>query len=118
MLRDSGFGKPEEHWPSKIAVLTCILVLMLAARNSPRCSGAAPRDPERTRGRLLREAFQEMQAQDFEALASMRYSASGRRLSFLASVPTGGDHVDEDSQNTEGMERSGNFWLSCDIKEA
>lgn len=46
MLRDSGFGKPEEHWPSKIAVLTCMLALMLATRNSPRCSGAAPRDPE------------------------------------------------------------------------
>ena len=77
MLRDSGgrrwepgfeIGEREEHRPSKFAVLTCILVLMLAARNSPRCSGATPRDPERTRGRLLREVFQEMHAQDFEAL--------------------------------------------------
>ena len=49
MLRDSGFGKLEEHWPSKIAVLTCKLVLMLAARNRPGCSGAAPRDPEHAR---------------------------------------------------------------------
>jgi len=38
----------------------------VAARNSPRCSGARQRDPERTRGRWLREAFQEMHAQDFE----------------------------------------------------
>jgi hypothetical protein len=52
----------------KLQVLTCILVLMLAGRNSPRCSRAAPRDPERTRGRLLREALQEMHAQDLEAL--------------------------------------------------
>jgi hypothetical protein len=29
---------------------------------------AAPRDPERTRGRLLRQDFQELHAQDFEAL--------------------------------------------------
>jgi len=77
MLRDSGFGKREEHWPSKIAVLTCILlVLMLAARNNPRCSGDAPRDPERTRGRLLREAFQEMHAQDFEALTWTSFLAT------------------------------------------
>ena len=33
-------------------------------------------------------------------------------------VGDGGDDVDEISQNTRGMERSGNFWLSCDIKEA
>jgi hypothetical protein len=67
MLRDSEFGKPEEHWPSKIAVLTCILVLMLAGRKSPRCSGAARRDPERTRGRLLRAAFQEMHRSGFRS---------------------------------------------------
>jgi AcrR family transcriptional regulator len=67
MLRDSGFGKPEEHWPSKIAVLTCILVLMLAGRNSPRCSGAAPRDPERTRKLLLHAAFQEMHRSGFRS---------------------------------------------------
>lgn len=42
---------------------------------------------------------------------------SGRRLSFLAPVPTGGEDVDEISQNTGGMERIGNFWLTYDIKE-
>ena len=73
MLRDSGFGKPEEHWPSKIAVLTYIVVLILAARNSQSCSGAAPRDPERTRGRLLREAFEEVRAQNFETLTCMSF---------------------------------------------
>ena len=41
---------------------------------------------------------------------------SESRKSFLALVPTGGDHIDK--KNTGGMERSGNFWLSCDIKEA
>ena len=35
MLRDSGFGKPEEHWPSKIAVLRCILVLMFSSQKQP-----------------------------------------------------------------------------------
>jgi len=34
MLRDSGFGKPE-HWPSKIAVLRCILVLMFSSQKQP-----------------------------------------------------------------------------------
>jgi TetR/AcrR family transcriptional repressor of nem operon len=61
------FGKPEEHWPSTIAVVTCILVGMLARRTSPRPSGAAPRDPERTRGRLLRAAFQEMHRSGFRS---------------------------------------------------
>ena len=31
---------------------------------------------------------------------------------------SGGDRVDEIHKNARGMERSGNFWLSCDIKEA
>src|SRR6202040_507573 len=43
----------------------CILVGMLASRNRPRRSGAAPRDPERTRGRLLQAAFREMNRSGF-----------------------------------------------------
>jgi TetR/AcrR family transcriptional repressor of nem operon len=50
---------------STIAVITCILVGMLIARNRSRRSGATPRDPERTRGRLLRAAFQEMHRSGF-----------------------------------------------------
>ncbi len=38
---------------------------MLESRNRPRRSGATPRDPERTRGRLLRAAFQEMHRSGF-----------------------------------------------------
>jgi TetR/AcrR family transcriptional repressor of nem operon len=38
---------------------------MLAGRNRPRRSGATPRDPKRTRGRLLRAAFQEMHRSGF-----------------------------------------------------
>src|ERR1700722_3907790 len=38
---------------------------MLAGRNRPRRSGAAARDPERTRGRLLQAAFQEMHRSGF-----------------------------------------------------
>ena len=55
------FGSPA----STIAVITCILVGMLIARNRSRRSGATPRDPERTRGRLLRAAFQEMHRSGF-----------------------------------------------------
>src|SRR5260370_20337851 len=55
------FGSPA----STIAVVTCILVGMLESRNRPRRSGATPRDPERTRGRLLRAAFQEMHRSGF-----------------------------------------------------
>jgi hypothetical protein len=40
---------------------------------------------------------------------------SESRKSFLAPVPTVGDHADEISQK---IEWSGNFSLSCDIKEA
>jgi TetR/AcrR family transcriptional repressor of nem operon len=50
---------------STIAVVTCILVGMLESRNRPRRSGAPPRDPGRTRGRLLRAAFQEMHRSGF-----------------------------------------------------
>jgi len=42
--------------------------------------------------------------------------ASGRCLSFLAPIPTAGDHVDEIHKNAGGMKPSGNFSLSCDIK--
>ena len=40
---------------------------MLAGRNRSRRSGAAQRDPERTRGRLLRAAFQEMHRSGFRS---------------------------------------------------
>jgi len=40
---------------------------MLAGRNRLRRSGAAPRDPERTRGRLLRAAFQEIHRSGFRS---------------------------------------------------
>jgi len=55
------FGTPA----STIAVITCILVGMLIARNRSRPSKATRRDPERTRGRLLRAAFQEMHRSGF-----------------------------------------------------
>src|SRR5580700_537493 len=38
---------------------------MLTGRNRPRRNGATPRDPERTRGRLLRAAFHEMHRSGF-----------------------------------------------------
>jgi TetR/AcrR family transcriptional repressor of nem operon len=50
---------------STIAAITCILVGMLIARHRSRRSGATRRDPERTRGRLLRAAFQEMHRSGF-----------------------------------------------------
>jgi TetR/AcrR family transcriptional regulator, transcriptional repressor for nem operon len=50
---------------STIAVVTCILVGMVLRRNKSRGSAATPRDPERTRGRLLRAAFQEMHRSGF-----------------------------------------------------
>jgi TetR/AcrR family transcriptional regulator, transcriptional repressor for nem operon len=40
---------------------------MLARRNRPRRSRAGPRDPERTRGRLLRAAFHEMHRSGFRS---------------------------------------------------
>jgi TetR/AcrR family transcriptional repressor of nem operon len=40
---------------------------MLAVRNRPRRSGAAPRDPERTRKRLLQAAFQEIHRSGFRS---------------------------------------------------
>jgi TetR/AcrR family transcriptional regulator, transcriptional repressor for nem operon len=50
---------------STIAVMTCILVGMLIARNKSGRSGATPRDPERTRARLLGAAFKEMHRSGF-----------------------------------------------------
>lgn len=50
---------------STTAVVTCILVGMLAGRNRSRRSGVTSRDPERTRGRLLRAAFQEIYRSGF-----------------------------------------------------
>ena len=52
---------------STVAAVTCILVGMLAGKSRPRRSGATPRDPERTRGRLLRAAFQEMHRSGFRS---------------------------------------------------
>jgi TetR/AcrR family transcriptional regulator, transcriptional repressor for nem operon len=40
---------------------------MLTGRNRPRRSGAAPRDPERTRKRLLQAAFQEIHRSGFRS---------------------------------------------------
>lgn len=72
------FGRPDvetgsairEAWKtfaSTMAAITCILVGMLAGKNRPRRSGAAPRDPERTRGRLLQAAFQEIHRSGFRS---------------------------------------------------
>jgi TetR/AcrR family transcriptional repressor of nem operon len=63
----SAIPKAGKTFASTIAVATCILVGMLAGRNRPKRSGAAPRDPERTRGRLLRAAFQEMHHSGFRS---------------------------------------------------
>jgi len=62
MLWDSG---DKRTFASTVAVVTCILVGMLAGRNRTRRSGAAARDPERTRGRLLQAAFREMHRSGF-----------------------------------------------------
>jgi TetR/AcrR family transcriptional regulator, transcriptional repressor for nem operon len=53
--------------PRQLAVVTCILVGMLAGRNKPRRSGAAPRDPERTRERLLQAASREVYRSGFQS---------------------------------------------------
>jgi TetR/AcrR family transcriptional repressor of nem operon len=50
-----------------LAILAYILVGMLAGRNRPRRSGAAPRDPERTRKRLLQAAFHEIHRSGFRS---------------------------------------------------
>ncbi len=61
------FGRRKEHLPRQIAFATCILVGMLAGRNRPRRRGAATRDPERTRKRLLQAAFQEIHRSGFRS---------------------------------------------------
>jgi hypothetical protein len=45
------------------------------------------------------------------------YSASGRRLSFLASVPTGGDHVDEIHKTQEKWNGAGTFGSLVTLKK-
>lgn len=52
---------------STIGIATCILVGMLAGKNRPGRRGAVPRDPERTRGRLLRAAYEEMHRSGFRS---------------------------------------------------
>jgi TetR/AcrR family transcriptional regulator, transcriptional repressor for nem operon len=52
---------------STTALVTCILAGMLVVRKRSSRSGATPRDPERTRGRLLRAAFQEMHRSGFRS---------------------------------------------------
>ena len=61
------FGRLENILPRQIQVVTCILVRMLERRNRPRRSLAGRRDPERTRGRLLRAAFQEIHRSGFRS---------------------------------------------------
>jgi TetR/AcrR family transcriptional repressor of nem operon len=50
-----------------LTISAYILVGMLAGRNRRRRSGAAPRDPERTRKRLLQAAFQEIHRSGFRS---------------------------------------------------
>jgi TetR/AcrR family transcriptional repressor of nem operon len=52
---------------STTALVACILVSMLAVRKKRIRSGAKPRDPERTRGRLLQAAFQEIHHSGFRS---------------------------------------------------
>jgi len=47
----------------------------------------------------------------------MRYSASGRRLSSLASVPTDGDHVDEIHKTQERWNGAGTFGSRVTLKK-
>src|ERR1700722_12314286 len=61
------FGRRESVCSRQIRVVTCILVRMLAGKSRPKRSGAPRRDPERTRGRLLRAAFQEMHRSGFRS---------------------------------------------------
>ena len=48
------------------------------------------------------------------------YSSLGKRAALEFSLPQSCplEFMFMRSQNTVGMEQSGNFWLSCDIKEA
>ena len=47
----------------------------------------------------------------------MRDSASGRRLRFLAPVPTGGDHVDEVHKIQEEWTGAGTFGFLVTLKK-
>jgi len=47
----------------------------------------------------------------------MRDSASGGRLSFLAPVPTGGDHVDEIHETQEEWNGAGTFGFLVTLKK-
>ena len=69
-----GFGRREEYLHRQIAVVACILIGMLpgtidllVGNNRRRRSGAAPRDPERTRERLLQAAFREVYKSGFQS---------------------------------------------------
>jgi TetR/AcrR family transcriptional regulator, transcriptional repressor for nem operon len=68
---EAGFGNSVRDSASRKNIFldncsaTCILVGMLEGRNRPRRSRTTQRDPERTRGRLLRAAFEEMYRSGF-----------------------------------------------------
>jgi hypothetical protein len=47
----------------------------------------------------------------------MRYSTSGPRLSFLASVPTDGDHVDEIHKTQKEWNGAGTFGSLVTLKK-
>src|SRR6516162_3539839 len=49
------------------AIPACILVGMLRVSRTPKRKGAAPRDPERTRKRLVKAAFQEIHLSGFRS---------------------------------------------------
>jgi TetR/AcrR family transcriptional regulator, transcriptional repressor for nem operon len=69
--RDSGrcyeIQEAGRTFASTNTVVTCILVGMLADRSKQRRSGAAPRDPERTRERLLQAASREVYRSGFQS---------------------------------------------------
>jgi TetR/AcrR family transcriptional repressor of nem operon len=61
------FGRLNELSARQLQCVTRILVGMLAGRNGPRRNSSAPRDPERTRTRLLQAAFQEIHRSGFRS---------------------------------------------------
>ncbi len=61
------FGRRGKLLPRRIVVLTCILVGMLTDRRKQRSSSPAPRDPERTRERLLQAASREVYRLGFQS---------------------------------------------------
>jgi TetR/AcrR family transcriptional repressor of nem operon len=62
-----GVGSSVEGFSSTAATVTRILVGMLAVRKKPRRKVSTPRDPERTRVRLLQAAFQEIHHSGFRS---------------------------------------------------